>query len=369
MISLIPNPEFNAMFLSDTLSLTAAQMDRAIAVARRGSTEAQQWQQYLDALALLGVEQWLQKRAPELQIHSDWLLGPSSSQPVSPISRFRAAGFWLQLIATDDLGAIEIPLAQTEIQALTPHLYVIVEVIEELGEIQVRGAIQQSQLVERLRSSQPQAGQYWLQAEWFDASSEQLLLWLRCLDAAALPTVAQPSTALTQGAINLGLWVNARLDQLAQEFAWILLPPTANLGFRPLRSPAEELNRVLAELTQQRRIIAPPQTHGGYRDFQWENAALRLYAVTWKATDELDWTLLLILGAQPGSTLPTGTRLQVRDDTQVLAEPMLRDRAQEYLFTQVIGTGAERFWVSIDLGSGAVLTLPPFTFAEDANLT
>lgn len=368
MYSLIPNPKrLDSMFLSaDTISLTEAQIDRASAISQRESIEAKQWQLYLNTLAQLGVENWLQNRAPELRVLSDRSL--ESNQ-------LRIGNFRIHLIATDELEADEVAISRSAIDStFIPHLYVLVEVLEELGQVQIRSAIEQAQLIEQVRSMQPEDETYWLNAESFDANPDRLLLWLRCLDADALPTVAPSRTsgisianAVTQGAMNVGLWLNDRLDQMAEEFAWILLPaPAPNLELQPMRSANEEFNQVLHQLMQQGRINALPQARGGYRDFQCEDALLRLYAMTWKAAGDSDWTLLLVLGAQPGAALPLGTRLQVRDADRVLAEPVLHDRAQDYLFTQVIGTEAERFWVSIGFQNGATLTLPPFTFIHDA---
>jgi len=347
------------MFLStDTISLTPSQIVRATELAQDAPTEAEQWQHYLNALAQFGVEQWLQKRAPEVSVRR-----------VSDTGCQMTAGpFRLHLLVTDDLGTTEIPVPATAIAATTvPHLYLWVDVIEELGQVQIQQAIQQSQLIQRLRSTPLEAGQYWLNPNWFDVTADRLLLWLRCLDAAALPTVSVPTrpSPITENAINVGLWLSNRLDRLAEELSWVLLPPlTLSLEFRSLRSPTEDLTRVLAELTQQNRIIAPSQLHGGYRDFQWENVALRLYAVTWQPNTDHIWTLLLILGAQPGASLPLGIRLQVRDDSQILTEPVLRDRTQEYLYTQVVGNLTEQFWVSIALDDGTGLTLPAFSFGD-----
>jgi hypothetical protein len=118
-------------------------------------------------------------------------------------------------------------------------------------------------------------------------------------------------------------------------------------------------------LKNQGDIAVPSQARGAYRDLQWENIALRLYVVAWElpATDSVpEWTLLLILGAQPNGTLPLGIKLQVRDEVQILEEPVLSDRSKKYLYARVIGTQNERFWVTISLAGGTALTLPPFTF-------
>lgn len=398
MSSLTAHPDrLNAMFLStDGITLTDLQIDRAIELSQRIATEAQQWQLYLTILARLGVYQWLQKRAPELQISGDRL---SASTALAGDSQLQIGAFRLYLIATDDVAALEISLPQAAIEsAFTPHLYILVEVLEEIGQVQIRSAIQQARLVEQLQSATPEAGHYWLDMNWFDATPDRLLLWLRCLDASAMPTVA-PIASVTSSstaamtttaspnaipntipntipsatpnaiprAINLATWLNDRLDQVAQEFSWILMPaPAPNLAFSGLRSPMEEFSQVLTQLTQQGRIHPLPQARSGYCDVQWGGAMLRLYTATWQSGTEADyWTLLLILGPQPGATIPIGTRLQIRDATQILTEPALIDRTQDYLFAQVIGTEAECFWVSIGAQDGTTLTLPPFTFIKD----
>jgi hypothetical protein len=156
------------------------------------------------------------------------------------------------------------------------------------------------------------------------------------------------------------------LDRVAQDLSWILLPPLSlSPEFRALRSPVEQFNDAIAQLRDRGDMMIPSQARGVYRDLQWENITLRLYVVAWKlpTTDSVpEWTLLLILGAPPNATLPLGIRLQVRDEVQVLEEPVLSDRSQDYLYVQVIGTYNERFWVTITLAGGTALTLPPFTF-------
>jgi hypothetical protein len=115
-------------------------------------------------------------------------------------------------------------------------------------------------------------------------------------------------------------------------------------------------------------MAIPSKARGVYRDLQWENVALRLYVVAWElpvTASVPEWTLLLILGAQPNATLPLGIKLQVRDEVQILEEPVLTNRSQDYLYARVIGTHNERFWVTIALAGGTALTLPPFTFDEE----
>jgi hypothetical protein len=70
----------NATFLSlENITLSPEQIEWAIELSQSVPTESQQWQTYLNALALAGVEQWLQKRAPELTLSNEWLPGRNES--------------------------------------------------------------------------------------------------------------------------------------------------------------------------------------------------------------------------------------------------------------------------------------------------
>jgi hypothetical protein len=161
------------------------------------------------------------------------------------------------------------------------------------------------------------------------------------------------------------------LDKVAQELAWVLLP-----AFTPaesaLRTIVEEFQSVTTELERTGMAIAP-HARGAYRELRSGNIALRLYAVTWTLTDPAqpldqppEWTLLLILGAQPGMTLPANVGLKIQDQTQVLVNQVQTAENQDsYLYTRVVGTWEEQFWVTINLGNGAVITLPPFALKPD----
>lgn len=167
-----------------------------------------------------------------------------------------------------------------------------------------------------------------------------------------------PSTAkdLNSQPINVGHWLTDRLDAVAHTLGWILLPPLSSAS--ALRSAQEELEIVGVHL--------PPEARGAYEDLQLGNAALRIHAFAWMLSSTIDtfqWTLLIVLGAQPHTHLPTGTRLQIRDQAQLLFEQVLAESAQEsYLYAQVGGDLADWFWVTIDLPDGATLSLPPFIF-------
>lgn len=167
-----------------------------------------------------------------------------------------------------------------------------------------------------------------------------------------------PSTSgeLSLQSINVGHWLTDRLDAVAQKLGWILLPPLAPAV--ALRSAREELEIAGVQL--------PPEARGAFEDLQLGNAALRFHAFAWMLSasiDTFEWTLLIVLGAQPQTRLPPGIRLQVRDQTQLLFEQVLEESAKDaYLYAQVGGDLSDRFWVTIDLPDGTSISLPPFIF-------
>lgn len=171
------------------------------------------------------------------------------------------------------------------------------------------------------------------------------------------------------------------VDSLAHpQVACAMLPPVSSFRMTSLfnsflssnrelglQSPTEELNRLITDLIRDAKLLIPPDAKGTYRDWQWEALNLRLYVITWAlpiAGSPSNWALLLVLGAQPGSGLPLGLQLQVRDETQVLEEPILVDTSSVYLYAQVIGTQEEQFWVTLSLPNGAATTLSPFRFTN-----
>lgn len=179
---------------------------------------------------------------------------------------------------------------------------------------------------------------------------------------------------LGQGVINVSLWLQEELDRVSQNLAWTLLPAEI-LVPSELRSIAsssrvfdlEELEGFIRNL-RRTEIEIPLETRGSYKDFSLDNNPLRLYALTWSMLSEdnlPEWTLLLILGAQPNRVMPQGVKLQVSDATGILDEQLLEQtRENTYLYTLVIGSIDEQFSVAISLSNGESLMLPPFAFID-----
>ncbi len=202
----------------------------------------------------------------------------------------------------------------------------------------------------------------------------ELLHWVYQIQHSSSPTpiasvqkhLADTLQLLTQPAVNAGRWLMGELDELAQELSWVLLPTVAPM--RALRSPVEEFEAIVTQLRQKYEQI-PLEARGAYRDLRLGGMPLRLYAVTWPLYSEAtpEWTLLLILGAMPGTHLPLGVQLRVSDQTGILVQQVLDPQQQDsYFFTRVVGNLEEKFIVTVSLPSGIEQTLPPFSFNPEA---
>jgi hypothetical protein len=362
------------------ISLEPEQIDWALELSQQAPTEAERWQTYLSALALLGVQEWLQQRSPELVLTSDWLPGArhpaiKTGQALSQqLCRLQIGEFKLYLLLTDCLNdpMVAIPKAIVDLTDFAPDFYLLVEVLEELAEVRVYGYLPQIQLAQSSQL-QPQDSQTaLLPVSQFMPEVDSLLLHLRHSDVAALRQSAAQSapSPLPSRTINVGAWLRNQLDRAAEELAWMLVPPAAlnlsgaMMSVRSARSPVEDLDAVISELVRKQKLTISPEARSAYWDFQLGTVAMRLYGLGWIETpadlDQPEWSLLLILGAQSGTHLPPGTTLKVEDATQVLAEERLNQ--SPYLYAQIVGTWDEQFRVTIALASGEELTLPSFAF-------
>lgn len=363
----------------DAISLTPEQIHRAMQLSRQfqGQPQSeQQWNIYLTAFALISFEQWIHRRGSDLVINQEQCTIVQSMMNAAACN-LQVNGFKLCLVATDSLPDEDIafPSSVFDSPEMAAHFYVAIALFEEQGQATIRGFFRHDQLNHQSCVNDA----YFIPATELNEDANQLVLALRCAEVSAIPLPAVPVRSvtnplpplrqiLTQPMINVGRWVQQQLDDFAQDLSWIILPPIAEL-----RSPMLSLPTASASTAEFQSIITqlerigmqiPPEARGGYRDLSISTAALRLYAVTWRilAPNQTmpEWSLLLVLSAQPKSQLPSGIKLQVGDETQILLERTL-ERSQDNLFAQVVGTIEERFLVTIVLPNQTV-TLPPFAF-------
>lgn len=427
----------------ETIDLSPESIAQAVELSTNIPNQQQQWQTYLNVLALYAFEEWLGSRSIDLTIDREHcpVLQPAIANAIDAVCNLKVNEFNICLMAAGSLidEEVTLPRAVVDIPEFVPHFYVLVEVQEEQETAVVHSFLSYEQLVNRRASVNLEADEDWtyqLPLTWFEADPDRLLLFLRCLEPMAmslpssqsdrtmqlsqirselealLPELESPErhlwevltweqgTAvltnpellnwvyqlqrgeitsassqislqqhlsdilqlLTQPAVNVGRWLWNELDELAQEVSWVLLPSLAPAA--AMRSPVEEFEAIVTQLGQA-GVEIPTQARGAYRDLQLAGMPLRLYAVTWPVLSESipEWTLLLVLGATPGTSLPPGLQLRVSDQTGVLVEQVLDTQASDsYFFTSVVGSWEEKFIVTVGLTPNIEQTLPPFSF-------
>jgi Protein of unknown function (DUF1822) len=334
----------------EQIELSPAQIKQAARQSQAVTDQSQQLQLYIHALALLGFKEWLAEWASELEINESRCSLFQRDRFVS-VCHFSVAKFDLCLIANPVLleSTVSFPKAVVDLHQFAPHIYVLIEVYEEQMQIKVRGYLRQDQLSKQRRLHPLKSisnDRYSVPLDWFNPDPTALLLELRCLTPYPV-LLQQPPQA-----INVGHWLSDRLDDAAQQFGWLLLPPLAPAA---LRSAQEELLLL--------GVRIPPEARGVYYKLQLGAATLRLQAMTWvlsTAIDAFEWTLLIVLS---GDRLPIGTHLRIRDQHHSLCQQVSETAENSSLFAQVGGNLADQFWVSIDLPDGAAIELPPFCFS------
>lgn len=360
----------------DAIELTDQQVQQALQASQQAPL-AQQWAVYLETLAQTGLQTWLSDRG----------LQPSpATSRLATNSALQIQGFRVQSLAMTSVD--EETVTVPEVLLTDPaHFYVLVQVMEEQNQAWVTGFIAQTDLQAQLAGQTADAtGSYELALAACDREPGHLLLNLRCADPAMFPLASPASVSqsvlqsvpqrvteaaqdaaqsVSRSVMNVGRWLQGQLDQVAEELAWVLLPPNALATAGAMRSgetSALELARLLQSLERQGTQI-PVDARGGYQDLSLSDSPLRLYAITGTVEGpEPEWSLLVVLGAQ-ADRLPAGVTLQISDPTGILVEQTFDPASQDaYLFAQVIGTYEEAFTVSIGLPNGQVETLPQFAF-------
>lgn len=245
---------------------------------------------------------------------------------------------------------------------------------------QLNTSITHEQLQQQIRRSLPQIVNLQLNhlhqfLAWEQAAVllnyPELIVWFYrlLLTGVAISEVVspQPTAPLEQWA-SLQIQVNTWSDlptQATDMMSWQPLPIQTAMR----QSLTQIIDGLLVGL-QQQGVTIPDCARAAYQDFSVRGATMRLYGVVWalsEARQQLEWTLLLILGSVSGS-VDCDVRLTVRDYSHILAERTISsDSPDVYLYTQVAGDQQEQFWVTLQFGNGddsdlTTVYLPPFSF-------
>lgn len=374
-----------------TVTLSTEAVGWAAQMGQQMPDGPHQWPTFLRALALRGVQQWLENGALELTLDYD------PHQPPTPGINGRVGDYRLCIVVQGSLSDDEVTIPSATVQDETSfaHLYILAEVQEDADQVTILAGLRRDRLLAQQPALTPLPNDtYRIPIHCFDSTPDDLLLYLTCLspaqvcgpqlsEAAINPMAAPitaPMTAIpvssprpTPAPINVGRWLYNQMDAVIDGLTWALLPPLdvasaiRSSHGEALREPAEQLGWFLREL-EPAGVTIPPSARGAYTDLQSSGLPFRLYALTWPipVAQPPEWTLFLFLGPVFGATLPPGTRLIVRDATAVLADQTLRQGNETgFLYAQTIGTWDEAFTATVELPNGNSLNWPPFVFQPE----
>lgn len=348
------DPYFDFVNLSpDDIELSPTQIDAAIQASQTVDNPTQQWQAYLNLLAREAVMQWLSDRLPHSNLRT-------STTDATIATQIEITGFKLDIAALGSVteSELSLPADWLESPSLAAHFYVVVEVLEDLELARIYGFMAR----DRVLTQNPllRRAHYTLDLNTCDRDLNTLLLYLRCLDPNTIP--------LPQPRINVAAWLQNRVDAIADELAWTLLPlfdPNRGGLVPGMRSSGTQLNDILQQIQQD----SAPITNTAYTAFQditQNREVLRLYAVIWTEQpleSPSEWHLIFILGTPSGENLPDRTRFQIRDDNEILLEEITESPCNEpYLYAYLIGELHESFTVELAIADNPSVTLPPFIF-------
>jgi hypothetical protein len=198
VVDLQKNVEELRLLLSETVALEPEHFESARQTSEHVANEVARWQVYLNVLAQLGLSQWLGERMPEKAIALD------HSLPIGVFGKIKLDNFKLSAIATEQILDEVVSFPQQEVASpeLATHFYVLVEVLEEQGEVTIRGCLRHDCLSEYLTQNDlPFLHEdcYQLPLSLFETEPHHLLFYCHYLE----PSSISLPTAITESAIGL----------------------------------------------------------------------------------------------------------------------------------------------------------------------
>ncbi|MBE9008730.1 DUF1822 family protein [Pseudanabaenaceae cyanobacterium LEGE 13415] len=167
-------PTESRLILPDAVWLEPEQFAWSSRMSETARTEGKQWQSYLNALALQGLEHWFRDRLPQAVIEPD-------TGYLESVGYLTVNGFRVCVITTEHLldEVVPIPCFVLDKAELGAHFYVAIEVSEEQEELIIRGVLRPDQFPsdEWMRSVNEECYQFPL--AWFDAELHHWLVYCR----------------------------------------------------------------------------------------------------------------------------------------------------------------------------------------------
>lgn len=233
----------------EILWLEPQHFEQATPLSHPFPTEAQQWQAYLTALALLSFSQWLNDRLPEQPIAFEADSWFQTQSALLTVGKFR-----LGLIATEHVLNEVIAIPEAAIDDITPDFFIALEVCEEQEQVLFRGALRADHLRQYLNQNSihschwdgATANFYPLPLSLFDAEPNHFITYCRFMQPQAIAPTLQVAaqsviTVAAQPRIKLSEWLQ---EQFVEGWQAIenMIHPEASLAFNT-RTPGTGATR------------------------------------------------------------------------------------------------------------------------------
>ncbi|MBD2438442.1 DUF1822 family protein [Nostoc sp. FACHB-110] len=229
MINTVTSDRSLRLLFPEVVLLEAEDFDWAKNISSHISHEPQQWQNYLDALALIGCERWFQEHLRKQAIYKKF---------IGNTAYLNVDNFKFCILATEHLldEVVNIPQDVVLQSELAAHFYLIIEVLEEQEEIIFRGSISYNQLLDFIKNipaNTPRENLYQIPLSKLDAEPNHLLFYCLYSDPAAIPLPVVSVLTQQQNLekkINLSQWLEHIFDE-AWEAIETIIEPDVSLAF------------------------------------------------------------------------------------------------------------------------------------------
>jgi hypothetical protein len=209
--------EFEVLPIS-AINLDAEQISEAVENSLKIKNQSQQWQTYINTLALFAFKAWLTERADSLAVNDDkcTVFQPAIANIIPAVTNLQVGEFKVCLLTNDSLGddQIFVPRAVIDLDEYIAHFYVLIEVLEEQETAIISGFLSYQQLIEKQANLQPETDwTYQMPMSWFAQAPNYLLLNLRCLEPSAI-TLPVTNNQRMQSLVSMQNELMALLPQL-----------------------------------------------------------------------------------------------------------------------------------------------------------
>lgn len=199
------------LLLPETVLLEADHFALASHTSSKEAPNTDTWQVYLNTLALLALEVWLNDR-----------LAVGAKRAERDMSNIAIAGslklgdYKFCAISTEHLldEIVNIPQSVIEAQS-TPHFYVLLEVLEEDEEVIIRGFLPYNELIQLQNNLQLQVydGCYKISLSYFDIEPNHILAYCRYIQPSEFTVPNSLGTIISTSITKLRQWLQGVIDE------------------------------------------------------------------------------------------------------------------------------------------------------------